>query len=148
MLGCPAGASRACGGSPCAGGIVAGRTILLVDDNADQRVVYATLLEMAGHRVVTASTAAEGLGLARALRPALVLFDLCMPGVGGATAARELRADPAMCHTRVAVFSLYVDEHAAELGALHGVPVFEKPTPPSDLVAVIERLLAAAPDLA
>jgi two-component system, OmpR family, phosphate regulon response regulator PhoB len=122
---------------------VPSRTILLVDDNADQRLLYATLLEMAGHEVVTACSAVEGCRIASAIRPELILMDLCMPDESGAIAARRLRADPVLKATRIAVFSLYMDQHWPEVEALEGISLFEKPSTPSDLVATIDRLLEA-----
>lgn len=73
------------------------RTLLVVDDeplNVDliRRVVEETSLPV---RFVVASNGLDALAQARALRPALVLMDLKIPGLDGLEATRRLKADPA-----------------------------------------------------
>jgi CheY-like chemotaxis protein len=89
---------------------MAANLILLVDDNEQNRKLLRDVLEAAGMLTLSASTAAEGLALARERLPSLVLMDLRLPDLGGAEARRRLAADP---HTAgipvVAVSALPVD---------------------------------------
>ena len=70
--------------------------ILIVDDQNDIRRLIRMSLELDDHEIHEASDGAQGLALAQALRPDLILMDVMMPGgVDGLQACRELKADPA-----------------------------------------------------
>ncbi|HYC37855.1 MAG TPA: ATP-binding protein [Usitatibacter sp.] len=68
------------------------RTVLIVEDNDDARETLQALLEMAGHRVVTASDGHAGLEKALAIAPDIALVDVGLPGIDGHELARRLRA--------------------------------------------------------
>jgi two-component system cell cycle response regulator DivK len=70
-----------------------GLLILIVDDNERNAKLARDVLEFAGMRTLSATTAAEGLALALEHRPDLVLMDLRLPDLGGGEAARRLAAD-------------------------------------------------------
>ena len=67
--------------------------VLIVDDNEQNAKLARDVLEHAGMRTVSATTAAEGLALAREHLPDLVLMDLRLPDLDGDEAARQLGAD-------------------------------------------------------
>lgn len=66
--------------------------ILIVEDNDDLAFGLRTNLEVQGYEVAIASSGPEGLELARALDPALIVLDLMLPGLGGIYVLRSLRA--------------------------------------------------------
>ena len=66
--------------------------ILLVEDDSRIRRLAADALAAAGHDVETASSALEGLRLAVANKPDLVVLDLGLPDLDGAEMLRMLRA--------------------------------------------------------
>jgi two-component system, cell cycle response regulator DivK len=70
------------------------KTILIVDDDADQHTVCGVFLEHAGYTVLHAFDGQEGVEMARAHRPALVLMDIRMPRMDGIAARRALAAEP------------------------------------------------------
>jgi len=72
---------------------VAGETILIIEDNPLNMELAVDLLEVAGYRVLTASSAEEGLPIAQSELPALILMDIGLPGMDGLEATRALRAD-------------------------------------------------------
>ena len=74
---------------------MAGESILVVDDNADVSLVFATCLELAGYRVHAATSGEQALAIATANRReiALVLTDLAMPGMAGRELITALRRD-------------------------------------------------------
>jgi len=74
---------------------MAGRHVLVVDDDSSIREVAHLALELvAGWRVTTADSGAEGLRKASADRPDALLLDVMMPGMDGPTALRRFREDP------------------------------------------------------
>ena len=97
------------------GGSVAGQRptgavrVLLVDDHALLRAGMARLLDLADDVTVvgSAGSGAEGLELAAALRPDVVLMDLSMPGMSGVEATRRLLA--ARPETAVVVLTSFAD---------------------------------------
>lgn len=71
-----------------------GPTILVAEDNADQRSLYVALLSGVGYRVLEAADGAEAVDIARQSQPGLVLMDVTMPGTSGWNAVRTLKQDP------------------------------------------------------
>jgi CheY-like chemotaxis protein len=69
--------------------------VLLVDDYADNRDMYAEFLRFSGYRVVVASNGKEALDQVARSRPSVVVMDLTMPVMDGWEARRRLKADPA-----------------------------------------------------
>jgi len=65
--------------------------ILVADDNADQRALYADLLTHAGYQVIEAQDGVQAIERARSDHPALILMDVTMPGTSGWNAVRALR---------------------------------------------------------
>jgi two-component system, cell cycle response regulator DivK len=70
-------------------------TILVVEDNPTNMKLAITLLEAAGHSVLTATDAEAGLSLARDQRPDLILMDIQLPGMDGLEATVQLKRDEA-----------------------------------------------------
>ncbi|HPH66619.1 MAG TPA: response regulator [Kofleriaceae bacterium] len=70
-------------------------TILVVEDNRSNMTLAKFLLETAGHTVLCAVDAEEGLAIALRELPALILMDIQLPGMDGLQATSLLKADPA-----------------------------------------------------
>jgi CheY-like chemotaxis protein len=70
-----------------------GPTILVAEDNADQRSLYVAVLTSAGYRVIEAADGVQAVDIVRRERPGLVLMDVTMPGTSGWNAVRTLRQD-------------------------------------------------------
>jgi CheY-like chemotaxis protein len=68
-------------------------TALVIDDNGRFRTALTGLLSRAGLAVVEAADGAQGLALARASQPDVVITDIYMPGVGGLPTIEHLRRD-------------------------------------------------------
>jgi two-component system cell cycle response regulator DivK len=73
---------------------MAGELILIIEDNEKNRKLERDILQFYGYRTVEADTAEEGITLAQATPPALVLMDIQLPGMNGIEALHHLRADP------------------------------------------------------
>lgn len=70
--------------------------ILVVDDEATQRLLTRDTLEQAGFRVEDAPNGEDGLALIGKLKPDLVLLDVMMPGMDGFDVCRRVRGDQAI----------------------------------------------------
>jgi CheY-like chemotaxis protein len=70
-------------------------TVLLVDDDSDNRELVREFLREAGLEVWCARDGAEALASIRVRRPDAVLLDYIMPTMDGAALARALRESPA-----------------------------------------------------
>ena len=86
-----------------------GITILVAEDDEDNRFIMKMLLEMRGYRVVTASNGHEAIANAESERPDLILMDLRMPLLNGLATTRQLRqhADAHLRQIPVIALSAY-----------------------------------------
>jgi CheY-like chemotaxis protein len=69
-------------------------TILVVDDNPDNRDVIVRMLRISGFNVVSAVNGSDAIDTARQTVPDLILMDLAMPVMDGWTATRLIRGHP------------------------------------------------------
>jgi CheY-like chemotaxis protein len=79
--------------------------ILIIDDDAGVRGVLKALLERGGYRVTAGSSGAEGLDLARAELPDLVLLDIEMPGMNGFDVCSVFKTDTALREVPVVIMT-------------------------------------------
>lgn len=80
--------------------------VLHIEDNASNRkLVELVAAQCPGVKLVESGTGVEGLELARALRPALVLLDLRLPDISGEQVLHRLLADPATARLRLVLIS-------------------------------------------
>jgi CheY-like chemotaxis protein len=68
--------------------------ILLVEDNEMNRDMLSRRLERRGFTILIAVDGAQGVAMARAEAPELILLDMSLPVLDGWEAARQLKADP------------------------------------------------------
>ncbi|MBS3986222.1 MAG: response regulator [Selenomonadales bacterium] len=66
--------------------------VLIVDDNENNMTLLRDLLRFHGFDTIEAKDGAEGIAMAKAHRPDLILLDIQMPGMDGVTALRTLKA--------------------------------------------------------
>src|SRR5262245_65676672 len=72
----------------------AGRTVLVVDDSAMDRLLASSLIEnLGGWSVLSAENGAEALATLERQRPDLVLTDLLMPGMDGLELVQAIRTN-------------------------------------------------------
>ena len=67
------------------------RTILVVDDFDDTRLLLRTWLRKKGYRVVEAENGNEAIKKAREIKPDLIIMDVEMPELDGLSATRQIR---------------------------------------------------------
>jgi CheY-like chemotaxis protein len=96
--------------------------LLLVEDDRFLRKAAEVVLRRHGFEVLTAQDGEEGLTVARAERPALILLDLIMPKMQGFQVIEHLKQDPETADIPVIVMSNLGQEsdvqRAMEAGAL------------------------------
>ena len=122
------------------------RTILLVEDHEDNRIVYRTILEHYGYRVLLAGDGAEGVRLAKQELPDLVLMDVSIPVMDGWEATQAIKADPATA--RIPVIALTA--HALATDRLRAQEVgcdgyLAKPVEPRVVLEEVRRFLGRDP---
>lgn len=71
-------------------------TVLMIDDEPDMLDLTSQRLEHAGYRVLTATDGLEGLRLANAHHPDVILLDVMMPVMDGYQVLQTLKSQPAM----------------------------------------------------
>jgi two-component system, cell cycle response regulator DivK len=69
------------------------KLVLIVEDNERSLKLERDVLQMEGYRTLEARTAEDGIVLAVAQLPDLILMDIRLPGIDGVTALARLRAD-------------------------------------------------------
>lgn len=117
--------------------------ILLIEDNPQNRYLACFLLERRGHTVMQAQTGQQGLDMAAALRPDIILLDIQLPGMDGYAVTRQLKSDEALRHIPiVAVTSFAMQGDQAKCREAGAEGYIEKPINPQSFVAEIEAFLA------
>ena len=121
------------------------RIVLMVDDEASGRRIAKLLLERAGYRVLTAPNGEEGLVLAKAEHPDVILLDVMMPKMDGYETLRRLKRDPDTRVIPVLMLTAKGSEQdiqmSFELGAVFHL---DKPYETQDLLRRIEGAVARA----
>ena len=117
-------------------------TILIVDDNATNRNLLVTLLQVAGYTTRTAHDGPTALLSVQADPPDLVLLDIRMPGMDGYQVAAILKADPAHAAIPVMMVSAEDDREARLAGLASGAEAFlTKPVDRTELYLRVRNLI-------
>ncbi|SOB86282.1 DNA-binding response regulator, OmpR family, contains REC and winged-helix (wHTH) domain [Streptomyces sp. 1331.2] len=128
--------------SPASAGPPDPARILVVDDDPTVSEVVAGYLTRAGHRVDRAGDGAQGLALARAHRPDLLVLDLMLPGIDGLEVLRRLRASEDGADLPVVLLTAKGDEADRILGLELGADDYvTKPFSPRELVLRVQSVL-------
>jgi CheY-like chemotaxis protein len=115
-------------------------SVLLVEDNEDNRIIYATALRYAGYAVFEAITGTDGVAQARSNRPELILMDISVPELDGWEATAIIKADPATKHIPVIAVTAHAlpgDEERSLQAGCDGY--LAKPISPAALIAEVDR---------
>jgi CheY-like chemotaxis protein len=103
-------------------------TVLIVEDEDQIRKLEEDWLSMVGLSTLTACDGQQGVNLARAHLPDLILLDLKMPDLTGQEVLQALKADPATVDIPVIVVSAFRDSDTVEeLYGLGAVKYLKKP---------------------
>lgn len=117
-------------------------TILLIEDNEQNRYLATFLLAQHGYEVVPAETGPLGIELAGRIRPDMILLDIQLPGMDGYAVAKALKGDPLLnAIPIVAVTSYAMVGDREQVFAAGAEGYIEKPINPETFVSEIERFL-------
>lgn len=118
-------------------------TILVVDDDKNNRLLVRMLAEYGGHRVLEAGDGASGLEISASQRPSLIVLDLSMPAMSGPEFMRELRKNAPTSETPVLLYTATPPDAAMrDFMTIYTIAgAVTKPSEPAELMGAIERAL-------
>jgi diguanylate cyclase (GGDEF)-like protein len=121
--------------------------ILIVDDNALNRKLLASILHHEGHETLEAVDGKDALEALRKGKPQLVMSDILMPTMDGYEFVRQLRADAEFSETPVIFHTAHYHEPEAQrLAQDCGVArVLAKPSEAAEILFAVEHALAGIP---
>jgi twitching motility two-component system response regulator PilH len=118
--------------------------ILVVDDSPTETFRFREILQRHGHEVIEASNGADGVAVARAEIPDLILMDVVMPGMNGFQATRQITRGTETAHIPVVIVSTKDQETDRVWGRRQGARDYlTKPIDEAALMQVIRQLLSA-----
>ena len=118
------------------------KTVLVVDDKSDNRVILANMLERIGFKVVEANNGQEAVTKAKEVKPEVILMDLVMPIMTGFEAVQSLRQLPEFKDTLIIANSASVFETDQEKSRWIGCDEFlPKPIEEAQLVNLLVKRL-------
>lgn len=118
------------------------KKILIIEDNEQNIYLITFLLEKNGFLVIQARNGMDGISMANAEQPDLILLDIQLPVMDGYAVARELRKGQALQSTpiiAVTSFAMPGDKDQAILSGCTGY--IEKPIDPDKFVSQISLYL-------
>jgi CheY-like chemotaxis protein len=114
--------------------------ILLVEDNEDNRDMLMRRLQRRGFDVIYAVDGAEGINLAQAESPDLILMDMSLPVLDGWTATSQLKASPMTRHIPIIGLSANAMAGDRERGLSVGCDDYD--TKPVEIARLLEKIQA------
>lgn len=116
--------------------------ILIVDDSPTETYRFREILEKHGHQVLEAANGADGVAMARAELPDLVLMDVVMPGLNGFQATRQLTKGEDTAHIPIVIVTTKDQETDRVWGKRQGARDYlTKPVDETHLMKTIASLI-------
>lgn len=120
------------------------KTVLIVDDHSDTRIICRELLTHFGYRAIEASNGEEALAMARQYRPDMVLLDFLMPERDGLEVLNDLRSAAETAGIPIVLFTAAASR-LEELTSRPGVAqVLVKPLEAARLLRTVAEVIGAA----
>ena len=115
------------------------KTIMVVDDEEDNRATVKTILESNGYKVVTAVDGDDCLKKIKKKKPALILMDIMMPGTPVSLVAKEISDIPIAYLTVVRTPDA---EKESLMKASNVVDFIQKPFDIDNLIKRVKKIVA------
>ncbi len=123
---------------------MAGKRILVVDDDIKTVELVKLYLARDGHRVFTATDGIEALGMARSVSPDLIVLDIMLPGMDGLQICSTLREES---DVPIILLTARTTESDRLVGLNTGADDYvTKPFSPRELAARVRAVLRRIPD--
>ncbi len=120
------------------------KTILIVEDNEDNLVVYRTILEHVGYEVIEARDGEEGISRANEEHPDLILMDISIPKIDGWEATRRLKSEEATREIPIIALTAHALEEDREKALRVGCDGYlAKPVEPRRVVEEVQRYVGS-----
>ncbi|MDG4552376.1 MAG: response regulator [Candidatus Contendobacter sp.] len=117
--------------------------ILIVDDSPTQTLSLSKIVKKHGHEILTAKDGVEGVEVAKAELPDLILMDVVMPNINGFQATRQITKNPSTSHIPVIIVTTKDQETDRIWGARQGAKGYvTKPVDEETLIETIKKFLA------
>jgi CheY-like chemotaxis protein len=113
-----------------------GAAVLVVDDDPDTREMLAAVLDREGYTVATVANGLQAIAYLRTARPQLILLDVCMPVMDGATFRQVQRRNPDWLRIPTVVMTGAYDEPVLDLAVEEA---FRKPVRARRLLDIVAR---------
>jgi DNA-binding response OmpR family regulator len=120
--------------------------ILVVEDNTDTRLLLHQYFINAGYLVPTAVDGEEGIYMAKAEQPDLIITDIAMPNMDGKDLIKHLRSDSETAKIPIMIFTAVGNLTSEEALAMGADKIFFKPYDFDDLRQVVRDMLNQAND--
>jgi len=121
------------------------KVVLVVEDDPKSMKVARDLLTMSGYSTIQASDGAQGVELARAQKPDLVLMDIMMPKMDGYTACHAIKSDKATKNIPVIMVTAVGFDLNRQLAERVGASAYvTKPIDREELMKTIGQFLGAS----
>ena len=123
---------------------MAGELILIIEDNEKNRKLVRDVLEVKGYKTIECETAEEGIKLALAKSPALILMDIQLPGMDGITAMKQLKAESQTKTVPIIAITASAMTHNRTTMLAEGFDGYQtKPISLKDFLGEVQRVLDA-----
>jgi two-component system cell cycle response regulator DivK len=119
------------------------KTILIIEDNADNARIAMRALKPYGYRLLHAPDGERGLVMAANERPDLILLDLGLPDLEGQTLAALLRGTAGLAHVPLVAVTAWPLDTAAQMARAYGCDgCISKPISPREFPSQIAAYLS------
>lgn len=118
------------------------RSILVIDDQEDERTIQRTMLSHLGYEVREAADGQAGMEMVQQEAPDLILLDIAIPRVDGFAFCRALRAAPHTAGIPVLFFTAAsVEDLEARVREAGGAGLLVKPVDPHQVAEAVHGLI-------
>lgn len=119
-----------------------GTTILIVDDQRDNRDMLSAMLRQEGYQTMAAESGMEAMEVIAKVAPQLILLDVSMPDMDGYAVASLLKADPKTAGIPIIMVTAHTGRGARVVGLHTGVEDYmTKPVDAPELLLKVRNLL-------
>lgn len=117
--------------------------ILVVDDSPTETHQFVNALARHGHQVLTAACGSDGISMASAEQPDVILMDVVMPGINGFQATRQLTRNEITRHIPVIIVSSKSQDADRVWGERQGACGYlTKPVDDRILISTVDKVLS------